>query len=634
MEPTLQILKEYWGYDKFRPLQENIIHAALNGEDVLALLPTGGGKSICFQVPAMLKEGICLVVTPLIALMKDQVLNLNSRGIKAEAVFSGMRQREIDVVLDNCIYGDVKFLYLSPERLETDLFRERVLKMNVNLLAVDEAHCISQWGYDFRPSYLNIAHARELLPQVNILALTASATPKVVEDIQEKLHFRVNNVFKKSFARSNLSYSVRYVEDKERKLFEVLNNVQGSAIVYVNTRKEAKDVAVMLYKKGISTDFYHAGLTHAQRDSKQERWRKNQTRVMVATNAFGMGIDKPDVRLVVHLGLNQDLESYYQEAGRAGRDEKKAYALILYDELNVEELKRRIQLQHPDLNYLKQVYQALANYFKLAIGSGLGQSYDFDIKDFSENYQLHHLEVFYALKKLENEGLITFNESFFNPSHIHIPIDNTELYKFQVANSVFDPLIKALLRLYGGEMFNHFMSISEQQLAKFMEGDEQTVRRYLAKLNDLGIVVYEPQKDQPQIVFTVERQNPENLPVDTKHLKQREEIAIGKMAAVINYAKHVSKCRTVLLLDYFGETKATNCDVCDYCVKKKKENQTDHIDKYHHQIEHLLADKKLLVEELVSQINPRDQDVFLEVIRNMVDRGELKYDDQWRLAKN
>ena len=633
MKQTLAILKQYWGYEQFRPLQEDIIDATLAGEDVLALMPTGGGKSICFQVPALVKEGLCIVITPLIALMQDQVAQLQSRGIKAEAIFSGMKKREIDIKLDNCIYGDVKFLYISPERLETEIFKERVVKMNVSLLAVDEAHCISQWGYDFRPAYLKIAEITKVFPELNIIALTATATPKVVKDIQQKLLFHKENVFQKSFARANLSYSVRHVEDKEAKLLEVLRNVPGPGIVYVSTRKAAKDVAYLLLKNGISADFYHAGLPHHERSRVQEKWVQNQTRIVVATNAFGMGIDKPDVRVVVHQGLTQDLESYYQEAGRAGRDEAKAYAVILFNEADVEELKHRVDLQYPSVDYLKQVYQALANYYKLAIGSGAGQSFDFDIKDFSENYKLHHLQVFYALKKMEDEGLLAFNESYYHPSQLHIPIDHTELYKFQVAYSQFDPVVKALLRLYGGEMFGHFVSIAEYHLAKFMNIPGAEVVSQLTKLDELGIIVYNRQKDIPQVVFTLPRQDPAYLSVNKAVLQQREQLAKRKVASVIQYVKHQERCRTALLLEYFGEDYNEKCGICDTCIRQKKKQEVVHVDRYHQLIDHLLVEGPLLVEDIMEKINPTDRDTFLQVIRDMVDRDELKYDELWRLYR-
>ncbi|MEM6522879.1 MAG: ATP-dependent DNA helicase RecQ [Bacteroidota bacterium] len=631
MNDPLTILKKYWGFDAFRPLQRDIVDAVLRGEDVLALLPTGGGKSICFQVPGLIIEGLCLVVTPLIALMRDQVSILKKKGIKAEAIYSGMRRREIDILLDNCAYGDVKFLYVSPERLETDVFKSRINKLRIELIAVDEAHCISQWGYDFRPSYLRIAELRKMLKGIPVIALTATATPEVITDIQEKLEFQGQNVLRKSFFRSNLSYSVREVEDPQRKLLEVLNSVQGSAIVYVNTRRQSKEVAMLLHRNGISTDFYHAGLEQDKRDRIQRNWKNNKSRVMVSTNAFGMGIDKPDVRIVVHLGLNQDLESYFQEAGRAGRDEKKAYSLILFNDNDVDGLKQRVLFQHPSIARLKQVYQALSNYFRLAVGSGLGQSFDFDIREFSENYSLNHLEAFYSLKRLEEEGLIGFNESYFNPSHIHIAVDHNDLYKFQVANANFDPLIKGLLRLYGGEIFTHFVVISESHLAKFIGMDKTDVIDQLSRLNELDLIHYELQRDKPQITFSRPRESAESLSLNKVRIKQRANLAAEKSAAVINYVKHNNSCRSRLLLQYFGEQNTSDCGICDLCLMRKKENSVEHLAKYKYQLLKKLQERSLNVEEVMNQINPSDRDAFLEVIRNMVDSGELVYDDQWRL---
>ncbi|MEQ8928126.1 MAG: ATP-dependent DNA helicase RecQ [Fulvivirga sp.] len=628
------ILKKYWGYDTFRPLQEDIIHAVLEGEDVLALLPTGGGKSICFQVPALAKEGICIVITPLIALMQDQVEQLKKRGIKAVAINSGMNKREIDLNLDNCIYGDVKFLYVSPERLTTDLFKERALKMNISLIAVDEAHCISQWGYDFRPSYLDIVEFRRLIPDIPVIALTATATHEVREDIRNKLEFRnQGKLFEKSFARKNLSYSVRSVDDKEKKLISALKSVNGSAIVYVNTRKATKEIATLLYRNGMSAEFYHAGLRHEERSLKQQKWVQNKVRVMVATNAFGMGIDKPDVRFVIHMNLPMDLESYYQEAGRAGRDEKKAFALIILNKADILELKERVRLQHPSTEMLKRVYQSLANYYKLAVGSGGDINYDFDLHQFSENYKLNHLEVYNALKKLEDEELLQFNEGFYSPSRLSFVVDNKALYEFQIANAKYDPLIKAILRIYGGELFSNYLKISELQIAKFLQTDEPIIVSSLLKLDELGIISYEKQKDSPQVVFIEQRHAAENLPLNHSRLKQRSELAHAKMNAIIDYALDDKRCRTAQLLDYFGEHTYDECGVCDVCIAKKKKEHIHEQHQYHHQILAATESKSWVIDELLEQLNPKDKEEFLETIRQMVDTGELEYDEHWLLRK-
>ncbi len=633
MVKPVDILSKFWGHSSFRPGQEEIVNAVLNGDDVLALLPTGGGKSICFQVPALMLEGICIVVTPLIALMQDQVDQLNKRGIKAIAINASMSPKEIDIKLDNCIYGSVKFLYVSPERLKTDLFLARLTKMTVSLLAIDEAHCISQWGYDFRPSYLEIAEIRSLIPEVSVIALTATATEKVKVDIQEKLLFKKQNIFQKSFARDNLSYSVRKVEDKERKLLEVLKNVMGSAIVYVNTRKATKELATLLYKHGISADFYHAGLSYEDRKEKQKKWQSNRTRVVVATNAFGMGIDKPDVRIVIHMSLTQDLESYYQEAGRAGRDQKKAYALILYNAADVRELSDKLKLQHPELSLIKRTYQCLANYYKLAVGSGSDQRFDFDIHEFSESYQLNHLQVYYVLKKLEEEELILFNESFHQPSQLNFNVDHKALYEFQIAQARFDSLIKTILRLYGGELFSNFLKISENQIAKQLETTERKIIEALVALVNLGIINYSQKKDKPQLTFVQQRFDAERLPLNVKRLKEREENAKSKIEAVTNYLSNDHQCRTAQLLAYFGETTYDHCSICDVCVQQKKSGHIEHLVQYRLQINHIIREEPVPVEILLETINPPDKQEFLELIREMVDANELGYDDQWRLIK-
>ena len=472
----LETLRQYWGYKDFRPLQQDIVQAVLDGKDVLALLPTGGGKSICFQVPTLMRPGLCVVVSPLIALMKDQVDQLKKRGIAAEVVFAGMRAPEIDLALDNCIYGQVKFLYVSPERLKTTLLQERVKKMQINLLAVDEAHCISQWGYDFRPAYLEIAAFRTLIPNVNTIALTATATPTVQQDIQEKLQFSHPLCFQKSFTRDNLIYVVRKTEDKERQLLSILHHVPGTAIVYVNTRKKAKTAAQFLQKNDINAAAYHAGLTTLEREARQEAWFNGSTRVIVATNAFGMGIDKLNVRSVIHLDFPTTLEAYYQEAGRAGRDDKKAYAVILYDIHDIALLRESIQRAHPSPEQLKKVYQQLANYYQVAVGSHNMITYDFDLEYFAHAYGLKPQLVYQSLKTLEGEGLIQLNEAFSQPARLHIPTDPKTLYTFQVAHAHYDLLIKALLRLYGGELFSTFTTVSVPHIAHFINITPQEVK--------------------------------------------------------------------------------------------------------------------------------------------------------------
>lgn len=628
MGTSLDILKKVWGFDQFRPLQKDIVDAVLKGDDVLALLPTGGGKSICFQVPALMKEGVCIVITPLIALMKDQVEQLKGRGVKAEAIYGGLGKREIDVILDNCIYGGMKFLYLSPERLHTELFIERVRKMQVSIIVVDEAHCISQWGYDFRPLYLEIAQFRELVPDTNVIALTATATEQVKKDIVEKLSFKNDIIFQASFARGNLSYSVRKVEDKEAKLLEILNNVKGSAVVYVNTRKATKEVAQLLVKNKISADYYHAGLPFEQRGTKQDNWIKNRTRVIVATNAFGMGIDKPDVRLVIHIDLPQSLEAYYQEAGRAGRDGKKAFAVALFYQKDPADMMRRLKLQFPNLELIKRVYQCLANYYKVAVGSATEESYDFDLTSFAEVYDLDTLSTYYAINKLEQEGVVQLNENFHHPSKLMFTIDNKELYEFLIANGNFDHFVKSVLRLHGGELFSNFINISEIRLAKLAGIPVDQVIGMLNTLHQLNILHYDQQKDKPQFSFVTQRYDVASLPIDVKRLGERKKIVDKKMKEVNDYSTNVEQCRTQQLLFYFGELYEQRCGVCDNCVEDKKRfNDNDNFRQLRSRIISTIEGESIEVNEIVIKVNHTDKKEVISVLRKMIDFGEVEYDE-------
>lgn len=626
------ILKQYWKHDRFRPLQEDIIEAVLSGRDVLALLPTGGGKSVCFQVPALLREGICIVVTPLVALMKDQVEQLRNRGIEAVAVYSGMSRTQIDILLDNCVYGNVKFLYVSPERLQTELFIARFQRMKVALLAVDEAHCISQWGYDFRPPYLQIAAIREIHPGVPLIALTATATRQVAADIMEKLLFGKDGVrFQKSFARANLAFVIRKTENKEKKLLEVLRKVSGSAIIYVRSRKGTQEIASWLAARKISSSYYHAGLSFEERTARQEAWIRNQTRIMVATNAFGMGIDKPDVRVVVHLDLPENMEGYYQEAGRGGRDEKRAFAVVIFHEADLQNLEVKAEQSLPTPAYLKRIYQALSNYFQLAIGGGDGESFDFELQDFTERFQLHGAEVFHALKRLESEGLINFNESFYSPSLIHIMADRTRLYEFQIANARFDPLIKLLLRLYGGEIVSGFAKISEEQIARGLKSNRSEVIEMLRHLDALRILVYQPIKDKPQITFTLPRQDADRLPLDYQRLEARRKLLLAKMKAMSDFVTR-DRCRMQLIQEYFDEETDQTCGICDVCVKNRKESNRHGFDNMRDEVLRVLKENALTIEQIESRIAPADRELFVDVVRDMIDDGVLHYDSVWKLG--
>jgi len=564
-----EILKQYWGYGSFRPMQEDIIQSVLEGKDTLALLPTGGGKSLCFQAPAMCLEGICIVISPLIALMKDQVEQLNKRGIKAKAVFSGMSKREIDITLDNCVYGDFQFLYVSPERLKTELFIERAKQMNISMLAIDEAHCISQWGYDFRPPYLEIAEFKNELEIEKVIALTATATKEVKEDIVSKLEMKEPAIFQKSFARDNLSYSAFQMENKEQKLLDILKNVAGTSVVYVRSRKRTKETAELLKRSGVSADFYHAGLSGKERSDKQDAWINNRIRVMVSTNAFGMGIDKPDVRTVIHLDLPDSLEAYYQEAGRAGRDEKKAYAVALFHQQDVDELKERTEKNIVTLEQLKRTYQALANYYKLAIGSHAFSSFPFQHDQLIKTYNLPTVETYAALKKLTDEGLIQLTDDFFEASKLIFILDKSETYKFQIANPKLDPVIKTLLRLYGGEVFNSYLKVKEKEISTLLKTDEKQVRQWLQYLSDQEVIDYQASSDSPTVTFLTPRLDPEKLPIDNKQIEWRRKLAMEKAEAVINYMQ-TKNCRTQIFQRYFDEETSLTCEICDNDLEKIK----------------------------------------------------------------
>ena len=481
-----EILKQYWGYDSFRSKQEEAIHSVLDAKDTLTLLPTGGGKSICFQVPALMMEGICIVISPLIALMNDQVTALKAKNIRALAITSGMSFSEVDIALDNCIHGNYKFLYLSPERLESEMVQQRLKKMNINLLAVDEAHCISEWGYNFRPSYLRIAEIREIT-NAPIIALTATATPLVTKDIQEKLKFTDDNIISTSFFREELSYVVLKQDDKDSKLIQILNRVKGTSIVYCRTRKETKRVHQLLSEYGISSHFYHAGLDVLDRASKQKQWQLNHVRVMVATNAFGMGIDKADVRLVIHNHLPFSLEAYFQEAGRAGRDRKLAYSILLYNDLDIHNLNKQISDHYPEIDVVRNVYQQMANFFGIAIGDGKHQEFQFHINEFCERYNLNQLQTYNVLKLLEKEDYIKLSEAIHQPSRVYIKVSHTELYQFQIANKQYDLLLKILLRSYGS-LFDNFTKIQENIIAKRTQLTTQEVKDFLFKLEKMDIL--------------------------------------------------------------------------------------------------------------------------------------------------
>ena len=596
-----------------------------SGKDTLALMPTGGGKSITFQVPAMAKEGLCLVVTPLIALMKDQVENLKKRGIKAAALHSGMKRHELEVTLDNCAYGDYKFLYLSPERLGTDLFRMRLRKMNVNLVAIDESHCISQWGYDFRPSYLKIVELRELLPDVPFLAVTATATPEVVEDIQERLGFTQKHVVKMSFERKNLVYLVRNVEDKNKHLLKIVNGLPGTGVVYVRNRLKTKEIALMLQKEGITADYYHAGLSSEERNAKQDDWQHDRTRIIVSTNAFGMGIDKPDVRFVVHMDLPDSPEAYFQEAGRGGRDGKLAYAILLYNESDKAKVEQRTQTSFPEPEEIKRSYQALCSFLGVAIGAGKGEVYDFNLIEFATAYKLNFAHAFSSLKFLELEGYIELTDELDNPSRIMVTATKNELYKYQVAHAEMDHFIKVLLRNYAG-LFNDYVKIDEKHLARISGKQLPEVTESLIKLSRAKIINYIPRKKTPLIIFTEERLDDKNLRISPENYNLRKERYTKRIEAMVNYASGTAKCRSMALLEYFGEKNATRCGKCDVCTSRNELDMSKYqFDQILEQIKTNILTEGKSLEALVDSIkSPPDKTT--RVIRWLLDNKKIVKD--------
>ncbi len=631
MTDLKKILIKYWGYSSFRPLQEEIINSVIEGNDTLALLPTGGGKSIIFQVAALAKEGLCIVVTPLIALMNDQVLNLEKRGISAVAISSNLTHREIDLAFDKCIYGGVKFLYLSPERLQTDLFLAKLKQMNVNLLAIDEAHCISQWGYDFRPAYLRIAEVREQLPNIPVLALTASATKEVAKDIQDKLQFKKENVFVKSFERKNLIYYVEQTEKKLNYLLRIVRKNKGTGVVYVRNRRGTKEVAHYLQQNKISADFYHAGLDSRVRNYKQEQWINDKIRVIVSTNAFGMGIDKPDVRFVVHLDIPDSLEAYYQEAGRGGRDEKKAYAVMLYDNSDIQNLENRIDTEFPDKKIIKTVYNALGNFYNIPDGSGKNTVHEFKFNIFRERYNFNPIEAYNSLKIIEQVGLIQLSDAFYNPSKIMFKANKSDLYEFQVTNPSFDSFIKLILRTYSG-VFTDYTPINEEYLAKVFKVHKTVILKYLNLLKQYNIVDYIPETNSPKITFLEERLSKSNNFLTHENYGIRKERYKKRIESVITYVTSQAKCRSKIILEYFGENNATRCGTCDIC---RRRNELE-LSKYEFDIILEILKEKIrntpdTLNSIVENIDYPDHKV-IKVIQWLFENNKIKYNNEMQLT--
>lgn len=609
MADYLKILKQYWGYDHFRGIQEDIIRSVGEGKDTLGLMPTGGGKSITFQVPALAQEGLCLVITPLIALMKDQVRNLRERGIKATAVYSGMTREEILIALENCIFGNYKFLYISPERLGTEIFQIKLRSMHVSLITVDESHCISQWGYDFRPAYLKIADIRQLLPGVPVIALTATATPEVVKDIQERLQFRQENVFRMSFERKNLAYIVRHMEDKEGEMLHILQRVNGSSIVYTRNRKKTKEIAQLLNRNHITATFYHAGLSDETKDLRQKAWLKGEYRVMVATNAFGMGIDKPDVRLVIHADVPDSPEAYFQEAGRAGRDGMKAYAVLLFCPRDKITLKQRISDTFPEKDYIRKVYEDINFYYQMAMGDGLGCTFAFNLDEFCHNFKHFPVQTDSALKILTRAGYLEYTDEQDNASRIMFTLTKEELYRIHEQNADTEKLIRILLRTYTG-LFTDYAYINEELLAKRSGLSRPQIYETLLFLTRQHILHYIPGKKTPYIIYTRERQETDRIYLSKEVYEERKESYRRRIEAMIEYAESENKCRSRMLLHYFGEKNEHNCGQCDVCLQHHhsglKQSQFDEIS---HQILALLKTSPFSPQELKTQIQAPEEQV-------------------------
>lgn len=626
-----EILKKYWGYDSFRPLQKEIIKSVVNGYDTLALMPTGGGKSITYQVSSFLREGICIVITPLISLMKDQVDALKRKGINAQVIHSGLTYREIDRVLDNCVYGDYKFLYVSPERLETPIFLNRFKKMKISLIAIDEAHCISQWGYDFRPSYLKIKKLRDLQPEAPLLAVTATATPEVAKDIMRVLEFRTKSLFSMSFKRENLSYIVRKTEDKYEHLLRVLHSINGSGVVYCRTRGRCEEIATKLQNSAISADFYHAGLSSQIRGVKQDKWLKNQTRIIVATNAFGMGIDKPDVRVVVHYELPSTIEAYYQEAGRAGRDLKESFAVLLYDNNDIQSVEKRLNSEFPPIEMIKEIYHSLHNYLNIAIGDGASTTHDFNIYDFCTKFNHFSITTLAALRILQYNNYLTLTDEIENPTRIKFRVNREELYKIELQHSDLENFIKIILRIYTG-LFSDFIAIDEEYIAGISGYTPLHITNILLKLSRLRVLTYIPRKRSPLLLLQEERLPKQNLYISPETYSIRREIAEKRLHSMVKYCTESATCREEQLKSYFGEDEEQPCGKCDICRADKRAGKD--LRSPEEKIIEIVSRKEAIEAKELPRLIKGDRKIIEHKIRELIASGKITLNNEGSIQLN